>query len=73
MTERFYAKKLLEAIPDEQIKSVVDFLESKFSAEEADDILCNALLANSKKSKSQRKLISFEEVARECGLNPESL
>ena len=47
MTERFYAKKLLEAIPDEQIKSVVDFLESKFSAEEADDIFCNALLANS--------------------------
>ncbi len=73
MTERFYAKKLLEAIPDEQIKSVVDFLESKFSAEEADDIFCNALLANSKKSKSQRKRISFEEVARECGLNPESL
>ncbi len=73
MTERFYAKKLLESIPDEQIKSVVDFLESKLSDEEADEIFCNALLANSKKSKAQRQLISFEEVVRECGLSPESL
>lgn len=73
MSQREMAARLLENVPQWKLGYVIAYIQGLIADDDADDAFCEKLLEDYENDPDKGPFISFDEVAKECGLNPNDL
>ena len=73
MSLREMAARLLENVPQWKLGYVIAYIQGLIADDDADDAFCELLLEVYENDPDKGPFVSFDEVAKECGLNPNDL
>ena len=73
MSEKEYAKTLIDNIPSEMLGNVIAYMQGILANDSMDDVFCEILFENYQNDSDKDSFISFEEMAKKCGVNPYEL
>ena len=73
MSQREMAARLLENVPQWKLGYVIAYIQGLIADDDADDAFCETLLEDYENDPDKGPFVSFDEVAKECGLNPNDL
>lgn len=69
MSEKDYAKSLLDTIPATMLGRVIAYMQGMIASESADDAFCEALYENYQKDTDKNQYVTLEEMAEKSGVN----
>ena len=70
MSDKELAIRLLENLPEYKLGYVIAYLQGINADEEADDAFCEELYSDYIASDDKDQFVTFEEMARMCGVDP---
>ena len=73
MSEKDIAMKLLESVPPYKLGYVIAYLQGITADESMDDAFCESLCSEYEKSEDKNQFVSFSEMVKMSGVDPNAL